>query len=210
MEFLPTEMYGVRVYAGFWQRLGAGIIDALIYAPIFWLLTLLYQSSINWLLLALFISTFFYTIYNVFFHYKFGATPGKLALGIRVTQPNGSKITLKQAFLRSSVDLYLAILFMITELIALSTMNINYFNALPQQYGVRSDYIYSYIPNGFQILEYINYIWVSSEVISVLFNERKRALHDFIAGTVVINKELTQETIQHYKDLVISEPNNYL
>ena len=28
--------------------------------------------------------------------------------------------------------------------------------------------------------------WLASEIVSVLFNKRRRALHDFIAGTVVI------------------------
>ena len=31
-------------------------------------------------------------------------------------------------------------------------------------------------------------VWVWSEFITILFNKRKKALHDYLAGTVVIRK----------------------
>ena len=35
-------------------------------------------------------------------------------------------------------------------------------------------------------------IWIWSEFVVLLFNRRKRAIHDFIAGTVVILKEFAE------------------
>lgn len=192
MEFLPLVHTGDRVYAGFWRRLGASLIDALIYIPIYILLLFAYRTSLTWLIPAIILNTVFYALYTVFFHYKYGATLGKLAVGIRVTQPDGSKISFQHALLRSSIDLSLAVLYTIWELIALASMDLAYFNSLPKEYMVRWGYIYSYLPWGFQIFEYANYIWIFSELIVLLFNKRRRALHDFIAGTVVIRKKFAK------------------
>ena len=93
---------------------------------------------------------------------------------IKVTLPNGSPIGIKQAFLRSSVELGLSIMTMFGELSAIS-------NADPEQYK-------SLIPAWDETVETIGWIWFWSEVIVLLFNQRKRAIHDFIAGTVVIHK----------------------
>ena len=37
-------------------------------------------------------------------------------------------------------------------------------------------------------VEYLYFAWLGSEVVSVLFNRRRRALHDFVAGTVVVRE----------------------
>ena len=37
-------------------------------------------------------------------------------------------------------------------------------------------------------------VWICSEVFVVLLNRRKRALHDFIGGTVVIKKQFAEGT----------------
>lgn len=35
-------------------------------------------------------------------------------------------------------------------------------------------------------VEYATVVWLLSELVVLLFNEKRRALHDFIAGTVVV------------------------
>lgn len=194
MEFLPLEHYGIRVHAGFWRRLGAGLIDGLVSVPLIPLFSFAYTTSITWLVPALILNTFFYFIYTVFFHYKYGATLGKLAIGIRVTQPDGSKINFEQALLRSSIDLFFAILYTITELIALATIDITYYNSLPKIQDVRASYIDAFLPSGsgFDIILIASQLWIFSEIIVLLFNKRKRAFHDFIAGTVVIKQRFAK------------------
>lgn len=34
MEFLPIEINGEKVFAGFWKRLGAAIIDIIVFIPV--------------------------------------------------------------------------------------------------------------------------------------------------------------------------------
>ncbi len=198
MQFLPLEMYGLKVYAGFWRRLVAAVLDSLVSFLLFGLLYLAYvnsTASITWLVLAALVYNLSYAVYTTFFHYRFGATLGKLATGIKVTQPDGSPITLGQAFLRSIVEIAFAVTYIALDFQAFSRMNTSEFIALPQQYGIRSDYIYSYTPNWYELISLIYFLWIISELIVLLFNKRKRALHDLIAGTVVIDKEFSKEKL---------------
>ena len=47
-------------------------------------------------------------------------------------------------------------------------------------------YLGSLTPIAFQIFNWINNIWTYSEFIVLLTNERKRALHDYMAKTVIV------------------------
>jgi uncharacterized RDD family membrane protein YckC len=136
-------------------------------------------------MITVFISRAFDLAYTVYFHNKFGATLGKMAMGIKVTLPNGSSIGLKQAFLRSSVDIAIGIFAVIGLEIAISNVD-------PEQYLAASflekDKMLL-LPKWCDIALYSAIIWHWGEIIVLLFNKRKRALHDFIAGTVVIHKK---------------------
>ena len=192
MEFLPIEKDGARVYAGFWRRFGALWVDAFVLAP-FLIATLYWLPgvSIPVAMLAAIATAIVSLGYTIYFHYRWGATLGKLAAGIRVTLPNGSPIGFKQAFLRSAVDVGFAVL-------AVTATVISIHHADPARYlsagwTERIEYIQSLSPAWGGFVDGANQAWAWSEVIVLLFNKRKRALHDFIAGTVVIYKEHAEE-----------------
>jgi len=101
MEFLPLSKDGKYVYAGFWKRLGAAILDFVVWIPFH--ILVYYVSSIN-IVIALgvaIIQAFFYSIYNVSLNLIYGGTLGKLLVEIRITKPNGKKIGIKTALLWS-------------------------------------------------------------------------------------------------------------
>ncbi len=192
MEFLPIEKDGARVYAGFWRRFGALVVDAFVLAP-FLIATLhwLPGVSIPVAMLAAIATPVVSLSYTIYFHYRWGATLGKMAAGIRVTVPNGSPIGFKQAFLRSAVDVGFAVLAVTATVIAIH-------HADPAQYlsagsTERTAYIRTLSPAWRGIVDIAAQVWAWSEVIVLLFNKRKRALHDLIAGTVVIYKEHAEE-----------------
>ena len=66
------------------------------------------------------------------------------------------------------------------------------YNALPML--EKSAYLAALSP-GNSIISIISNIWFWSEIIVLLFNKRRRALHDYIAGTVII-KAIYVEKIQ--------------
>ena len=135
-------------------------------------------------ILTVIFSSALYSIYSVYFHYKFGATLGKMTAGIKVTMPNGTPIGLKQALLRSSVDIGFAAIATAGYIIALSRVD-------PEQYLATSfmeriEYIKPFYSSWYNVVDISADVWLWSELFVLLLNKRKRAIHDFIAGTVVI------------------------
>ncbi|USA54399.1 RDD family protein [Acinetobacter sp. C32I] len=193
MEFLPTEVDNEKVYAGFWKRLAAAIIDSLILIPFMVIAHHTQSISIISSMITLVISAVLFSVYVIYFHYRFGATLGKMAIKIKITCPNGSKISLKQALIRSSIDIGFSLLTVIAQLIALKHADPTiYLNA---GFTDRAKYILLLYPAWYSLVSTLSQVWWWSEFITLLFNKRKRAIHDFMAGTVVIKKQYENKEI---------------
>jgi uncharacterized RDD family membrane protein YckC len=191
MEFLPLEINNQKVYAGFWKRFGAAIVDTLVFIPFMVVFHFTQGLSILSAMATIVVSSLLFSAYTVYFHYKFGATLGKMAVGIKITFPDGSKIGLKQALLRSSVDLGFAFFMVLAQVIAITNADPNiYLNA---GFMARAEYIMPLFPAWYGLVSTVSQLWFWSEFLVLLFNKRKRAIHDFIAGTVVIKQEYTQQ-----------------
>jgi uncharacterized RDD family membrane protein YckC len=194
MEFLPIEKDGFKVYAGYWQRFGAGIVDAIVLIPVAYILYYLEGISISAAMIVAFISSALYSVYTVYFHYRYGATLGKMASKIKVTNPDGSPIDLRQAILRSSVDIGFAVLAVTAQIIAISHANPEEY--LSADWMERIEYMVPLYPSWYGLVTIGTNVWVWGEFIVLLLNKRKRAIHDFIAGTVVINREYAEQDAQ--------------
>jgi uncharacterized RDD family membrane protein YckC len=129
---MPGEVYGLA-YAGFWIRFLAKIIDGLIVGVVVGLpiaifilprvlsgspaqlqSLLSYLAAPQWQLLE----TALGLIYSGVFLGKFGATPGKMALGLKVVMPDGSPIGWGRAFGRSAAEIVSRIICFIGYIIA--------------------------------------------------------------------------------------------
>ncbi len=53
----------------------------------------------------------------------------------------------------------------------------------------QSQYLMSLSPTFFKVHTWISNIWIYGELIVLLTNKRKRAVHDFIAGTVIVKSK---------------------
>jgi uncharacterized RDD family membrane protein YckC len=193
MNFLPLEISGNKVYAGFWKRFCASFIDALIIVGVTFPLmkTLdLYGSDRS---LTIVLSVFRFLLmhmYTVYLHARFGGTFGKLAVGIRVTRPDGNRIGWNQAWRRSSVDIAIALLVLVSEVWAMFQVDWTQVAALGSD--ERTTRLQEVSPLWDRAIDIFQNVWIWSEVFVVLLNRRKRALHDFIAGTVVVKKQFAE------------------
>lgn len=191
MEFLPLKINNEKVYAGFWKRFGAALVDLLVFIPFMAISHFTQSLSIASAMATVVVSSLLFSAYTVYFHYKFGATLGKMMVGIRITFPDGSKIELRQALLRSSVDILFALFMVLAQVIAITNSDPElYLNA---GWMERSVYIMPLFPAWYGLVSTVGQLWFWSEFLVLLFNKRKRAIHDFIAGTVVIKKEFTEQ-----------------
>jgi uncharacterized RDD family membrane protein YckC len=171
-------------YAGFWRRLAAGLIDIVVVVPWmafgFWAMT---ASKLSTLLLMLPVNALGLA-YPLVLHARFGQTLGKMATGVRVTKPSGEPISWREAGLRSSVDIVLTVIGMASYATMVARLP-----DVEWQLGWidHSERLSRLQPEWGRWAGYLGQVWFWSEMIVLLFNDQKRALHDFIAGTVVIH-----------------------
>jgi uncharacterized RDD family membrane protein YckC len=172
-------------YGGFWRRLAALGLDAIIFAvPVglgilwaeslsryFWLFILPANAAIG----------FFYWIYLV---RRFGGTPGKLIMGLRVLKLDGGPVGYWEAILRALPDMIFAVVSDIGSIIAAFSMTNDAYLSLGWQ--DLQAVLDNAAPPWCHWIDIANYIWTSSEVIVLLTNRKRRALHDFLAGTIVV------------------------
>lgn len=171
-------------YAGFAPRLGAGIVDALVLLPVMGvyggLACLSWEAAIAAALPYVFASA----VYNVYCHARWGQTVGKRVLGIKVLTLVGEPICWRHALLRHSVDLAVAAAYSVvwvSGLLALSQVGFESAGFMERLGLVRAAG-----PPWGHWPQTIGKVWVLSELVVLLLNEKKRAIHDFLAGTVVV------------------------
>ena len=160
-------------YSTFWRRFFANTIDGLVFIPILLIESRLFNfefSSSN-ITFQMFNSIQF-VIYVVVMHGLCGQTIGKMICNVKVVDHDTERdISMTQSIKRSSVDVFLTLALLIS-ITALTTTNNNDYKIL---LGV-----------GIFSLSFASIAWALSEFISMLFNKKRRALHDFIGQTVVV------------------------
>jgi uncharacterized RDD family membrane protein YckC len=175
----PTETTPLSVltrrYDTFWKRFFAGWIDGLVLLPISVLDFYLLSPHRPELLLILW-GCFSFSIgpvYSVMMHARFGQTVGKMVEGVKVLNLDEDRLpSIRQAFLRDIGDI------------------VN--NALSLLLFLRLVIIGRYAGLGSlgsgagQLLSYGTFLWFLLEIVTMLTNHKRRALHDVIAGTVVV------------------------
>jgi uncharacterized RDD family membrane protein YckC len=155
------------------SRLFAGLIDGLVLGIASFLILKLLNEG--YLILSTIISTFLPIIYSVFLHARYGQTVGKMAMMVRVVDFSETKgISLKQALLRDSIW------------IAFSIIGFCYTLIIGDTDGDESFLI--------SVIDWISTIWFLLEVTTMLTNKKRRAVHDFIAGTVAVRFEYKPTT----------------
>ncbi len=169
------ELETNKRYATFWPRFWAAIIDGLIFTALLYIECLLFgveYSNQNMVLQA--VNGVQYIGYVVFMHGFYGQTLGKMVMDVKVLDHDTeTDINLKQSVRRESVNIAINsswILLLLSISISL------------QQLGSIHEFL-TYLIMG---LSSLATVWALSEFITMLFNEKRRAIHDFIGKTVVV------------------------
>jgi uncharacterized RDD family membrane protein YckC len=103
-------------------------------------------------------------MYLVLMHGKYGQTLGKMWTGIVVLDISENAISMFQALKREIVPICLIIV-----------------GDVLWSFGFLGGH-----PKLQWIFAYVGILWFAAEMITMLFNKKRRAIHDFIAGSVVI------------------------
>jgi uncharacterized RDD family membrane protein YckC len=138
-SFLARLREGVPVagrlaYAGFWPRFGAKFLDGLIMAVVYFILALLLLPSLmprmtgrtspadaSYFLGSCLIQLAFYglgAVYYVLFVGRYGATPGKMALKLKIVKADGSPVSYALALGRFFAEILSALILYVGYIMA--------------------------------------------------------------------------------------------
>jgi uncharacterized RDD family membrane protein YckC len=162
-------------YDTFWPRVFAGLVDGLVLLPVG--VADIYlgapERSPSMLLAWSLLSYSAYWLYSVLLHARSGQTLGKMAMGVRVLDLSEERIpSLKQAFLR---DIGYIFLNFASFLYLVSLVLSGQYSRGAEMGGAAG-----------MVLSFAGTSWFLLEVVTMLTNNKRRALHDYIAGTVVV------------------------
>ncbi len=167
-------------YKTFWRRFCAGMADSLVLMPLILISNLIWahcEQIPNSLLATFYIlialSGYFY---RILLHGFFGMTLGKMLFKVVVIDASEkAPLKMSQAFRRDMIPLFLSSFYMITKFVhILNTGNPTVPIVVP-------------LGLAYWIISSTNAAWFWAEFITMLTNKKRRALHDFVAGSVVIN-----------------------
>ncbi|XOV94212.1 MAG: RDD family protein [Bacteroidota bacterium] len=171
---IASKLSGRR-YQTFWPRFFAAVIDGLVMLPISFLLS--YLSNFNVAVIVIIsnlLNNLSPYIYSVLLHGYEGQTLGKMAMGVKVLDfDTEDEIELKRAFMRDAVPIALMIaLYAYSFIITYGNEEIDFYDLATMA--------------PMLLISLVYFLWTVLEILSMLFNEKSRAVHDFIAGTVVV------------------------
>jgi uncharacterized RDD family membrane protein YckC len=155
------------------KRFWAAVVDGIVFLPVLlseqWMYKLTENITIHFSWVVF--STFLPIIYSITLHYQYGQTIGKWVAGVKVVDISETrKVSFRQSILRDLV-------YLIIEVVALC-----FFLILAEQ---SSDAEYP-------LIDYKNFsgwplfIWTFLELVTMLTNPKRRAIHDFLAKSVVV------------------------
>lgn len=164
-------------HIGFWTRVGASLIDMVVYLPVGGI-NLYNMYSLKSLPL-LFLSSLILIVYKPFMEYRYGATLGKMAVKIKVTNKEYGQLSIQQAVIRDIPALLGQVLSLITSLLLF--MNEDFLEATSMlEVSALQNTVLSPVPN------YAISIFYCISCVTVAFSASKQALHDMMAGTYVV------------------------
>jgi len=115
-----------------------------------------------------------FSIYVILMHGYFGQTLGKKVMKIKVlNHDTETDINIKQALIRESVNLVLNIFWALIILLIIISFKM-------------TGAIYNGLYYAMMIFSILSTVWGVSEFVTMLFNDKRRAVHDYIGKTVVV------------------------
>ena len=158
-------------YQTFFPRLVALLIDSFIMLPI--------GILDDWFRQAEFPSPFFYTwiplsllvspVYIIIMHSIYGQTLGKMAMNVKVLDVSEEPIKVAQAILREMPQLIFNL--------GMIYLGVAFFPQTLESENVK---------NHISVFLALFSVWGLADILVFFSNEKRRALHDFIARTVVV------------------------
>lgn len=177
------------IYAPFWRRFPAYLIDIIIIV-MFFILTMLFTGGTEELAItAALLQGMAYFIYTLYFHSQSGQTIGKRLLKIKVVNSNGDKLTFKQSIQRNAIIFFQSLPWIFATIIMIQTPeSLDYLNSAHCMWEARK------WPDFYGPIATLVHITLAAQLIVFFLNKKNQSLHDLIANTVVIVDQKSADT----------------
>lgn len=167
-------------YKTFLRRFWAGMADGAVFFPLIYVSRMVWAHSETLPSAALVLFHVVYSLaglaYAILLHGFFGQTLGKMLFKVKVIDVSEEvPITMLQALRRDAVPLVLMLFCFSQEIPTIFRIG------SPYDPGVHTFGPLTWIFMSFGLL------WFWAEILTMLTNKKRRAVHDFIAGSVVIS-----------------------
>jgi uncharacterized RDD family membrane protein YckC len=158
-------------YQTLWSRFWALILDVILLLPLVIIAESIksagFSAEVKPVLFL--ITSLAQTTYFIVMHGFFGQTVGKMLMKVKVLDASESAVKFRQALIRD-----------LPQLVSTVGSFIFFYPLSPDEIDPNSP---DYWKNPFFVLIFI---WGTADLLSVLTNDKRRALHDYLAGTVVV------------------------
>ena len=178
-------------YSTFAPRFWTGFVDSCVLWPIGFLSAIILSFHVPRYLAALVViaESITWLVYTAQMHALYGQTVGKMVTKVRVVDfRTEERVSLWQAWLRESIPVVLGLGLLGYQVVTIMTSEVEP-NAIASGKAFANN-------NTFWLLTALPGFWFLAEVLTMLTNDKRRALHDFIAGTVVIRTNTKLDTAQ--------------
>lgn len=183
VETEPLATGQSQLPAGFWIRVVAALVDFIIVLLPLQVGAFIAFSYVKNLPLLLLVSSpgFVYIVYKPLMESRYGATLGKMACGLRVIDQQGRRLSIVAAYVRFLPWLVPAVVHLITLV---------WVSSLPQFQAVSSFLELGRLTQQspvHQLSTIVGYLFLI-DCVTAAFTNRKRAIHDMLAGSYCVWK----------------------
>jgi uncharacterized RDD family membrane protein YckC len=197
-------------YAGFWGRLVSNLLDIMCVAALLCMLDMYLLTNVSGraregLELTGLLAVCFY---KPMMHAAHGQTYGKRWVKIAVRDITGRPLTKGQVWIRSSVDIALWCVFLWLFMFVWSHLGSMQAGGLSARFNrVRA------LLGGEGVSQWVSLgrsawcLWYLADLVFVLFHPRRRAIHELMAGSIVLKVKASEKTAS--SDKSVGEPRRF-
>jgi uncharacterized RDD family membrane protein YckC len=170
-----------KQYRTFWRRFWAGGIDFIVLAPLLLVDSWVWNHAtpvavrVLWFVLH----QLAVPAYSIYMHARFGQTVGKRVMRVKVIDLSGRPLTTRQAVLRELINLPLSAWGLVSGVLIVSQAG-DIWNPGQADYGAT-------------LAVNLSLGLFALELVSTFASRKRRALHDLVAGSVVVRAEMLSD-----------------
>lgn len=187
-KLMPLKLEGnfEAIYGNFGYRFAALLLDGLIVFPVAMAVIYFNTQNLYNAYYTFCISQLIILMYYVYLPVKYGATPGKLIVGLHILKSNGAPITYRESFLKHLPPFLLTLLSFGFTVYAINNANENLFNSY--NWVKQSQYLQSISKWGHYFQLGFMYLFYFANLLVFLSGKRSQSIGDHLANTVVVYK----------------------